>query len=108
MTLGNLHDFDTLFFSIERAMIQDTSHKKRKRNEAIRARKARQRISLETLLSVTAAERDAQHRRCLALWHDLMHRDAFAPLQRALSTLAALAPVPTAPTPPMAEATYET
>ena len=104
VALGNLHDLDTLFLSIERAMIQDTSHKKRKRNEAIRARKARQRISLETLLSATAAERDAQQQRCLAMWRDLVGRDAFAPLQRTLLDLAALATVPAAPTPPTAEA----
>ena len=108
VTLGNLHDLDTLFLSIEDAMIQGTSRKKRKRNEAIRARQARQRISLEKLVSATAAERDVQHRRCLALWRDLVARDAFAPLQRALSNLAALALVSTAPTPLTAEARYET
>jgi hypothetical protein len=98
--LGTLHDLDTLFLAIERAMMQGTSSKRRKRNEATRTRQAKQRASLELFLSATAAERDAQHRRCLHLWHDLTQRDAFAPVQRAITVLAALA----APTPPKAEA----
>jgi CHAD domain-containing protein len=88
-TLGTLHDLDTLFVSVEDAMIQARPGPHRPRNEASRSRKARRRISLETLLSTVAAERDAQHQQCQTVWHNIQTRDAFAPLLRALHTLAA-------------------
>jgi CHAD domain-containing protein len=87
--LGTLHDLDALFVSIEDAMIQGKPMPGSRRNEAARTRRARQRHSLDTLLSAVAAERDAQHRRCLDLWQDLVARDAFAPLRHALATLTA-------------------
>jgi hypothetical protein len=79
-----------LFLSIETAMIPKKATHGKRRNEADRARSARQRASLETLLSAIAAERDVQHRRCMDLWTDLIRRDAFAPLRRALHDLTAL------------------
>lgn len=106
--LGTLHDLDTLYLSVESAMINGTAKKKRKRNEAIRTKQAKQRASLELLLSATAAERDAQQRRCQDLWQRLLQREAFAPLQRALIILATEANGSVAPTPPLAEATNET
>lgn len=85
--LGALHDLDALFLSIEATLSQEQSIKKKKRYEANRARSAQQRISLETLLSVTAAERDARHQGCVMLWGELRARDAFALLRDAVSAL---------------------
>ncbi len=102
--LGTLHDLDALFVSIEDAMIQGKPEPGNRRNEADRARKARRRHSLDTLLGAIAAERDAQQRRSLALWQDIAARDAFAPLRHALHTLTALPRDGAAdPTPPTAE-----
>lgn len=102
--LGTLHDLDTLFMSVEDAMMQAKPTPHRPRNEANRARKARRRASLETLLSTVAAERDAQHQQCQAAWHDIQTRDAFAPLRRALQTLAATPTAAAQPiSPPSAE-----
>ena len=90
--LGVLHDQDVLFQSIEDALAPDKGGGKRKRkgNEARRARAARQRASLESLLSATAAARDAQHRRSLDLWNELNTRAIFAPLDRAVISLVRL------------------
>lgn len=88
--LGTLHDIDTLFLSIEDAMIHDSLPQGTKRYEVKRARQAQQRTSLETLLSVTAAERDVCHLRCVELWQALTARQAFAPLHTALHALALL------------------
>ncbi len=87
--LGKLHDLDALFLTVEQAMIQKKTAHGKHRNEADRTRTARQRVSLETLLSAIAAERDAQHRRCMERWADVLRRDAFAPLRRAIDDLAA-------------------
>ncbi len=86
--LGVLHDGDVLFQSIEATLVPMRSERKRRGNEGARARAQRQRTSLESLLSTTAAERDAQHRRALDIWQTLDARAAFAPLDRAVISLA--------------------
>jgi CHAD domain-containing protein len=102
--LGTLHDLDTLFISVEDAMIQVKPAPHRPHNEARRARTARRRASLDTLLSTIAAERDALHQQCLAVWRDIQTRDAFAPLRRALHTLATTPTAAAQPiSPPSAE-----
>jgi CHAD domain-containing protein len=88
--LGALHDLDTLFLSIEDAMLHETPATSTKRYEVKRARLAQQRTSLEALLSATAAERDAQHQRSLNLWQETLAHDAFAPLQATLHALDAV------------------
>ena len=95
-TLGILHDQDVLFQSIEAALVPVRGERKRRGNEAARARVQRQRTSLESLLSATAAERDAQHRHALDLWQALEARAAFAPLDRAVILLAQLPSTATA------------
>jgi CHAD domain-containing protein len=100
--LGVLHDSDVLFQSIEAALVPVRGERKQRGNEAKRARAGRQRTSLESLLSVTAAERDAQHHRALELWRDLDARAAFAPLDRAVISLAQV-PSPAPDQPPSEE-----
>jgi CHAD domain-containing protein len=100
--LGDLHDCDVLFQSIEAALFPMRGTGKRRGNEAKRARAQRQRTSLESLLSVTAAERDAQHQRSLTIWQGFEARAAFAPLDRAISALARL-PSPAAAQSPSEE-----
>jgi CHAD domain-containing protein len=92
--LGVLHDSDVLFQTIEETLVPMHSSHKRHGNEAARAHAQRERTSLESLLSATAAERDAQHRHALNLWQELESRAAFVPLDRAVISLAQL-PSPT-------------
>ncbi|MBA3827097.1 MAG: CHAD domain-containing protein [Ktedonobacterales bacterium] len=88
--LGELHDSDVLFASIEATLFPMQSGRKRRGNEAKRARAQRQRTSLESLLSITAAERDAHHTRTLAIWQTLIASAALAPLDHAVIALAQL------------------
>jgi CHAD domain len=88
--LGELHDIDVQFESIEQAI--DTLHqpRKRKRREEDRVRDAAQRISLEALASVTAERRSALHHRSLAVWQDIETRDVFAHLRHTFGNFTTL------------------
>lgn len=86
--LGKLHDLDVMFLTIHDELAAEEPAKQGKRQEADRARVARQRASLETLLSTTAAARDKQHQHCVSLWEEITARDGFAPLSQAMLALA--------------------
>jgi CHAD domain-containing protein len=82
--LGTLHDLDVMAQSIESSLA--TGHQG-KPGEAAQARATQQQASLEALLSATATDRERQHRRCLALWQEIVAHDVFAPLQSAILAL---------------------
>ena len=80
-SLGELHDLDVLFLSVEQSLFAlDQSKVSGKRHEARQARLAAKKASLEALLSSVADARDHTHQKCVALWKDAQARDVFAPL----------------------------
>ena len=85
--LGTLHDFDVLFVMIHDTLTAESPVSRGKRHEAARARAATQRASLETYMSVTAAQREEQHKKALIAWEAMEQRQAFGPLQGALLAL---------------------
>jgi CHAD domain-containing protein len=85
--LGTLHDLDVMSQSISSALAAVQIDHQGKRGEAAHARARQQQASLEALLHATATDREQQHRRCLALWQEIVGHDVFATLQTAIQAL---------------------
>jgi len=95
--LGNLHDLDVMVQSIGSAHAAGLTVHQGKRGDAAHAHAMQQQASLEALLRATATDREQQHRRCLALWQEIVAQDVFSTLQTAIQALQHISDSPPAP-----------
>ena len=79
--LGALHDLDIMFVAIEDTLTATPPPRHGKPSEQTLAKR---RTSFEALLSTIAAERDTQYQRCLALWNDMVAREALTPVRQVI------------------------